>query len=341
MQAQLRNFLAANWYGDRRWTLLLLPLAWIFALLTALRRRAYRSGLFAVPDIEAPVIVVGNIAIGGTGKTPIVAWLVTRLVAAGRRPGIVSRGYGGPHARRPVAVTAQTDPALVGDEPVWLAQQTGCPVCVCVDRVAAVTTLLEAGIDVVVADDGLQHYRLHRDMEIVVVDAARGLGNGQLLPAGPLRESGARLAEVDCVLLNGAGAPVPGIRFDLEPRRLVAVPGGERRDLTDFAGCRVWMVAGIGNPARFEALLNAADIRTDAVPVPDHGRVSLESLHRRQPQPILMTAKDAIKYRDNRVENCWYLPVTVVFDPDDEARIVNAVSDMLSGWTAKVGEPSG
>ncbi len=332
MRARLRNSVIASWYGDSGWTRLLLPLAWLFGLVGAFRRRAYQQGLLAVPQTTVPVIVVGNITVGGTGKTPIVAWLATQLLARGYKPGIVSRGYGGLPAREPALVEPGMDSLLVGDEPVLLEKLTGCPVCVCIDRVAAVEALAARGVDVVIADDGLQHYRLRRDLEIVVIDAKRELGNGCLLPAGPLREGPGRLTQVDHVLLNGPGSEIAGVAFELQPGKLQSLSGGDQRELHEFAGRRVWMVAGIGNPGRFEAVLRAADIQVDAVAVPDHGRVSLESLRHQQPQPILMTEKDAVKYRGgaNVPEDCWYLPVEVVFDSADQEAILTSVSKQLN-----------
>ena len=185
----------------------------IFRAIAAARRGAYRAALLKTERLPVPVIIVGNITVGGTGKTPLVLWLVTLLARHGMRPAIVSRGYGGDLAS-PRPVTAASDPARVGDEPVLLAQRSGCPVWVGADRVAAARALLAAhpACDVIVSDDGLQHYRLARDVELAVVDGARGLGNGLMLPAGPLREPAARLREVDAVVINGTAREVPEAR---------------------------------------------------------------------------------------------------------------------------------
>jgi tetraacyldisaccharide 4'-kinase len=331
MQAKLHNFIAANWYGGSRWTLLLLPIAWVFELIAAARRTAYQKDWLERPELPVPVVIVGNITTGGTGKSPVVAWLAQQLLAQGRRPGIVSRGYGGAAPRQPVLVDQYVDPALVGDEPVMLARQTGCQVCVCVDRVAAVHAIAREGVDVVIADDGLQHYRLRRDAELAVVDAERGLGNRRLLPAGPLRERPARLDSVDSVLLNGAGSEIAGLNFFLKAGSLKSVGGAGVAELADFAGRRVWAVAGIGNPGRFSRLLETAGIQVDLVPVPDHGRVSLASLRRQHPQPILMTEKDAVKYADNTIKDCWYLPVEACFTDADAQQLLDILNAKIIG----------
>ena len=330
MRATLLKFIEANWYGGRRWTLLLLPFAWLFELLAITRRAAYRRGLVERPELPLPLIVVGNITVGGTGKSPIVAWLAKQLIAQGRKPGIVSRGYGGSPSQQPVRVDEHVDPALVGDEPVMLARQTGCPVYVCADRVAAVQAIAAEGIDVVIADDGLQHYRLRRAVELAVVDAERGLGNRLLLPAGPLRERANRLETVDGVLLNGSGSELPGLHFYLKAGGLKSVGGEGVAELSDFEGRRVWSVAGIGNPERFSRLLENAGIQVDAVPVPDHGIVSLASLRQQHPQPILMTEKDAVKYRDNKTEDCWYLPVEACFTDADARSLLELINTRLT-----------
>ncbi len=289
--------LQALWYGRSPLAWLLLPFAAVFGLVTGFRRLAYRAGWFAVHRLPVPVVVVGNITVGGTGKTPVTAWLAGLLLEAGLRPGIVSRGYGGRPSPVPRLVSAEDDAADVGDEPLLLHRQTGVPVCVHADRVAAGRRLLEERVNVVIADDGLQHYRLHRDLEIAVLDGERRLGNGLLLPAGPLREGAARLRTVDLVLVNGAHAGEG--EFSLQSRigRLRALDGSVHCALDVLRGQAVRAVAGIGNPGRFHAQLAAAGLQVEAVPVPDHGRVDLDALARSSSLPIVMTEKDAVKYR--------------------------------------------
>jgi tetraacyldisaccharide 4'-kinase len=313
------------WYGGSWVAALLAPFSWLYALAVAARRAAYRRGWIARVRLPVPVIVVGNITAGGTGKTPVVEWLVRQLQAAGLRPGIVSRGYGGRSQPVPVRVTRNSVAAEVGDEPLLLARRTGVPVWVCVDRVRAAERLVQDGVGVIVADDGLQHYRLARDVEIVVMDGERGFGNGRLLPAGPLREPAARLAEADVVLVNGGGGQLRGERFLLAGSAAVNLANGETRPLASFAGQRVWAVAGIGNPQRFIDSLRAAGIEAVAVAVADHGTVDLAALHRQQDQPVLMTEKDAVKYRRTDHPSAWLVPVEVQMSPEAGERIIGRI----------------
>jgi tetraacyldisaccharide 4'-kinase len=286
----------ALWYGRSPVAWLLLPFAGLFAAGSGARRLAYRAGWFKSVRLPVPVLVVGNITVGGTGKTPVTAWLATLCRENGFRPGIVSRGYGGGPAREPRLVRPDDDAREVGDEPLLLSRQTGVPVCVHPDRVAAGRRLLAEGVNVVIADDGLQHYRLHRDLEIAVLDGQRRLGNGFLLPAGPLREPASRLAEVDLVLVNGGEAGPSEFAVQSTLRGLRSLDGRTHCGLDSLRGRRVRMVAGIGNPGRFQAELAAAGLLLERVPVPDHGRVDLARLCHDSSEPIVMTEKDAVKY---------------------------------------------
>lgn len=287
----------------------LLPLAALYGAVSRLRRR--RLVADARP-LGVPVLIVGNIFVGGTGKTPLVAWLVAELSRRGHRPGIVSRGYGGQASEWPQDVNADSDPRLVGDEPVLLAQRTRQPVVVAPDRVAAARRLIEQhGCDVIVADDGLQHYRLHRDAEIVVVDAARQLGNRRLLPAGPLREPPARLDEVDLVVANGGACAVTPHGFELTPLHAVNLVTGEQRALTREAfpsGVRA--VAGIGHPRRFFDMLEVRGLDVQSRAFPDHHRFSAADLTwGALDRPLLMTEKDAVKCRGVATSDHWRVPV--------------------------------
>lgn len=311
------------WYDRPAWLALpLLPLAWIYGAVTGVRRWLWRSGWLQSRRLTVPVVVVGNITVGGTGKTPVVEWLGRTLAEAGFRPGIASRGYGGRPGRAPHLVEPGDDPAQVGDEPLMLRRSTGLPVCVCRDRVAAGQRLVAEGVDVVIADDGLQHYRLARDLEIMVVDGERRSGNGWLLPAGPLREPAERRETVDVVLVNG-GRPMPGeLAFQVGIAGLVALDGRERASLSELAGTTVRVVAGIGNPGRFVAALSAAGLSPVLVPVPDHGRVDLQALCRESDRPIIMTAKDAVKYATPRGACPVWVATPAVRMPEDLRRIV-------------------
>jgi tetraacyldisaccharide 4'-kinase len=327
----LRAWLTRRWYTSTPAPWFLRPLSRLFGLVARLRRRAQQARA-REQRLPAPVVVVGNIAVGGTGKTPFVIWLVERLREWGWRPGVISRGYGGAARRWPQPVDAGSDPALVGDEPALIAQRTGCPVVVGPDRLAAARALLAGGdVDVVVSDDGLQHYRLWRDLEIVVVDASRGLGNGQLLPAGPLREPPSRLAEVALVVTNGNGWAAPAGRrltmrlFALEAR---ALKGPERRPIAAFAGSTVHAIAGIGNPARFFSMLSQQGIRLVMHPFPDHHPFTAQDLDFGDDLPVLMTEKDAVKCRAFGGERHWVVPVEAGIDADGVALVQELASTL-------------
>jgi tetraacyldisaccharide 4'-kinase len=282
----------ALWQGRSPATLLLLPLSWLFGLAIKLRRWYWTSGPGRPQRLPVPVIVVGNITVGGTGKTPVVDWLARVCRTAGFVPGIVSRGYGGRARSVPHLVQPDDDPAEVGDEPLLLRRRTGVPVCICPDRVAAGKRLLTEGVDLVIADDGLQHYRLARDMEIAVVDGERGFGNGLLLPAGPLRANrpaGWRKSMRYCAMAAKMMAMAPySMSGSTAPWRWMA---GERRSLESFRGQQVRALAGIGNPRRFYAQLAAAGMEVIPVPVADHRSVSLAELFEHADTPVFMTEK--------------------------------------------------
>jgi len=330
MPKRLDDIAETCWYSGSWLSVLLLPFSWVFAGITLVRRFLYAKNILARPLLPVPVIVVGNISVGGTGKTPVVAWLAKQLAAQGYRPGIVSRGYGGSYQGSPRLVVADDDPAVVGDEPLMLVQQTGLPLCIAADRVAAVQAVASQDVNVVIADDGLQHYRLRRVAEWVVVDGERGLGNGRLLPAGPLRESAKRLKQVDAVLLNGKHSDLNGVVFNLEGDDIVCVNDGGRRSLSAFSGARVWALAGIGNPQRFYSRLEEAGLVLDLAPVPDHGVLDLHKLIREREQPILMTEKDAVKYRENPPEGVWFLEVEAVFELAEAVDLLQSVTARLS-----------
>ena len=329
----LHKIAARLWYGGSPWAWLLLPFAAVFWLLMTVRRLAYTGGLLPRPALPVPVIVVGNISAGGTGKTPVVAWLAARLQRAGLRPAIVSRGYGGRHTGAPLLLADATPVDASGDEPRLLRKLTGCDVVVSADRAAAVQCAAEQGADVVIADDGLQHYRMRRAVELAVIDGQRGLGNGWLLPAGPLRETRARLATVDAVLSNGACEQpehVPGcITFELQQQHAVALADGREKPLAEFSGT-VWGVAGIGNPQRFFAALRARGLEVLETDVPDHGKIDIAALLRERDVPVLMTEKDAIKYALEAPAGAWYVPVSLAMAEDDADRLIAMITTRLA-----------
>ncbi|MCO6441173.1 MAG: tetraacyldisaccharide 4'-kinase [Nitrococcus mobilis] len=302
------------------------PLAACFSGAVQVRASAYRRGWLRSYRIRAPVIVVGNLFVGGSGKTPLVIWLVERLRASGWRPGVVSRGYGGCSGGKPRLVKAGDDPVYLGDEPVLIAARTGAPVAVAADRVAAAECLVRDGrCDFVISDDGLQHYRLKRDAEIAVFDAERGVGNARCFPAGPLREPLSRLRRVDLVVGNGGAVDGAGYIFHLVPGRLVALGCDSPSVVPPVTGSRIRAVTGIGHPERFFRLLQTLGYRVVPQPFPDHHAFRLKDLQYAEPLPIIMTEKDAVKCRRMAVDGLWYLPVAA--QPD--GRTQNALDSLL------------
>ena len=294
---------------------LLWPLSLLFGLVVFLRRLFFRLRLFKSRRAGIPVIVVGNLSVGGCGKTPLVLWIADFLRHEKWHPGIVSRGYGG-GAQRPCEATLASDPAEVGDEPMLLARRSGCPVWVAPDRLAAVQAL-RAGhpeVDILIADDGLQHYALARDLEVCVVDA-RSEGNGFLLPAGPLREPRSRLASVDAVVRHGTRTG-SGYEMTLEGENLVRLADArDVRAAKSFAGQRVHAVAGIGDPKRFFLQLARFGIKVVPHPFPDHHPFRAEDLDFGDETPVVMTEKDAVKCKRFIKAHHWVFPVTASLDP--------------------------
>ncbi len=308
----LAERIVERWYGGKPRPLLLRPLTWLYRGATALRAWLYRHGWLASVRLPVPVLVVGNLTVGGTGKTPLVIALAEHLRERGWHPGVVSRGYAG-GAERPQLLTATPDPARHGDEPCLIRQRTGVPVAVGHDRPAAARLLLDAGCDVVIADDGLQHYRLQRDVEICVIDAARRFGNGLMLPCGPLREAPARLRRVDFRVCNGEPAGAGEVPMRLAGNRAQHLRVATRRvPLQDFAGGTVHAVAGIGNPQRFFDSLRARGIQVREHAFPDHHAFTRADLDFGDDLPVLMTEKDAVKCAAFAHDQCWSVPVHAV-----------------------------
>jgi len=313
----------------------LLPLAAIFAVLSWLRRMAYAAGLLRKVRIPVPVVIVGNLNVGGTGKTPVVIWLVKALRARGYVPGVVSRGYRGTEQLQ--AIEAETPAEVAGDEAVLIAKLAQCPVWVGRDRAAAAMRLVNdnQGVNVVVSDDGLQHYRLNRDCELAVISASQQFGNRLLLPAGPLREPVSRLQSVDAAIINGnaringdlSGLPNETFEMRLEGNEFCNLVDATRRaSPADFAGLRLHAVAGIGEPGRFFEHLRALGLAFLPHAFADHHAFRAQDLEFAGADAVLMTQKDAIKCAGFARENWWALPV--------EARIDEALVDLV---TRKIG----
>jgi len=314
------------WYNKSLVSLLLLPLSWLFCLLAIVRRTLYRTGVLKVHRLPVPVIIVGNISVGGTGKTPFVTWLVELLRAQGYSPGIVSRGYGGGASHWPQQVRTDSDPRMVGDEAILLSRRCRCPMAVGPARAEAAEALLAyTDCDIIVADDGLQHYALGRDVEIAVVDGVRRFGNGHCLPAGPLREPHGRLAAVDMVVTNGVAGPRE-YHMELVPAMLrnLADPS-KTRSLDAFAGKTVHAVAGIGNPQRFFDQLAAHGIEVREHAFADHFPFAREDVTFDDDLPVLMTEKDAVKCQDFATPRHWCVPVDARVDERIETLILRLI----------------
>ncbi len=289
----------------------LLPFSWLYQSIISIRRFCYQKKIFKMTRFPVPVIIIGNISLGGTGKTPLVIWLANQLKKHGLKPGIVSRGYGGKAKYYPCAVTANSRPAEVGDEPVIIAKQTKCPIYVAPNRVAAVKQLLkDHSCDIIIGDDGLQHYALARDIEVAVIDGERRLGNALCLPAGRLREPPKRLQEVDFIICNGGQVQTGEYLMQLIPADFCSVNKTQTTKTLDyFKNKTLHAVAGIGHPARFFKLLRQLGLTIIEHPFPDHHLFQKNEFNFAKDQLIVMTEKDAIKCQDFADENYWYLPV--------------------------------
>jgi tetraacyldisaccharide 4'-kinase len=335
VSASADSFFQRVWY-DRHapwFSSVLLPLSWLFGAVVACRRAAYRVGLLPRVRVGRPVIVIGNVTVGGTGKTPFTIWLATWLQKQGVRVGIVLRGYGGTSAHWPRDVSGDSSAEEVGDEAVLLASRTGAIVVAGPDRVAAAQRAIERGAEIVLSDDGLQHYRLARDREVVVIDGRRGVGNRRLLPAGPLREPVSRLAQADLRVVSWRDGsarsltPAPAtIQACARLTEATALVGGETRPLESFRGSRVHAVAGIGHPQQFFAALQEFGIDVAPHALPDHARLTAADIRFPDQLPVLMTEKDAVKCFRVADQRHWAVRMDVMVSEQDAAA-VRAVLD--------------
>ncbi len=325
--------IARIWSGESPLWLLLLPLSWLYGLVSGLIRLSYKVGLKRAWRAPVPVVVVGNLTAGGNGKTPVVIWLVEQLTRRGIRVGVVSRGYGGKAERYPLLLTPQTTTAEAGDEPVLIFQRTGAPVAVSPVRSEAVQALLnQTDVQIVITDDGLQHYALARDKEIVVIDGVRRFGNGWWLPAGPMRERASRLHSVDAVIVNGGTAQAGEIPMQLRPGLAVNLLTGERRDVAELNN--LVAMAGIGHPPRFFTTLEACGARlVNTVPLADHQALSLEQVSgfTAPGQTLIMTEKDAVKCHAFARDNWWYLPVDAELQGEQPERLLQELIALAGG----------
>lgn len=322
--------IARIWSGESPLWRLLLPLSWLYGLVSGAIRLCYTLGLKRAWRAPVPVVVVGNLTAGGNGKTPVVIWLVEHLQQRGIRVGVVSRGYGGKAQSYPLLLTADTTTAEAGDEPVLIFQRTGVPVAVSPVRADAVKAILaHHDVQIIVTDDGLQHYALARDVEIVVIDGERRFGNGWWLPAGPMRERAGRLKSVDAAIVNG-GIPQAGeIPMRLEPVLAVNLRTGERCDVALLPN--IVAMAGIGHPPRFFATLAACGANPQkCVPLADHQSLTYSDVSALlvAGQTLVMTEKDAVKCRAFAEDNWWYLPVDAHLSGDQPDVLLDRLTSL-------------
>ncbi|GJM05923.1 MAG: tetraacyldisaccharide 4'-kinase [marine bacterium B5-7] len=320
------------WYTNHPLGIVLLPLSWLYSLIIMLRRLCYQSGLIAVNQIDVPVIIVGNISVGGTGKTPLVIWLADYFKKKGFKPGIISRGYGGKFSGKSQQVRPDSNPGLVGDEPVLIAQRTNCPVAIAVQRRRAAEQLIEYyDCDLILCDDGMQHYSLGRDIEIAVIDGQRRFGNGRCLPAGPLREPISRLNSVDFVVSKYIAGrheyKMEYIYGDLvsliDPEHTIPISG--------LSGQSVHAISGIGNPDRYFSYLRNNKLHIINHEFPDHYPFTKNDVNFNDGLPVVMTEKDAVKCSGFATKNHWYLPISATLPDSFTYRLEALMKDIIDG----------
>lgn len=305
-----------QWQKRGLYAWLMMPLSFLYCLVMILRREAYGSGLLKTYQIGKPVIVIGNLSVGGTGKTPLVIWLANELARKGFRPAVISRGYGGRAKNFPLLVNAETHAAISGDEPAMIARRLGCPVVIDPDRVAAANWLVERDLcDVIISDDGLQHLALGRDLEIAVITSDRVAGNGLCLPAGPLRENQARLKSIDVVISREKKSTLTEHTMDLLPGECSRLDNPAMRlPLSAFWKSPIHAIAGIGNPEGFFSSLRTAGLEIIPHPFPDHYDYTQADISFSDGLPVIMTEKDAIKCREFATRNHWAVIISVDVD---------------------------
>jgi len=317
------------WYSINIISVILLPLSGLFCLLSLVRRLLYKSAVLQSYQAPIPVIVVGNISVGGTGKTPLIIELAKVIKSKGKKPGIISRGYGARADSWPQIVSGSSTADLVGDEPLLIFETTGFPVVVGPDRRQDIELLIEKfDCDVILSDDGMQHYKLNRDIEIAVIDAKRMFGNGLCIPSGPLRERTTRLKQVDIVLYNGGNEDQAA--FTLQAAECIALndENSLTASLDSFSGKTVHAVAGIGNPQRFFTMLEKHDITVIRHAFSDHYYFNLSDLEFSDELPVLMTEKDAVKCKQFDLSNHWSVPVELVLTSKAQTEIQTVLDNI-------------
>ncbi len=319
-----------RWYGGGQVGFAAKIAAKFFGLVIALRRKLYALGLLKSHQLKVPVIVIGNITAGGGGKTPMVIWLAEKLKQQGYKPGIISRGYGGKRKVEPMFVTANANPAATGDEPLLMAKKTKLPVMVGKDRVKAGKSLIQHySVNVIITDDGLQHYALKRDAEIVMLDAKWRTGNHLLIPAGPLREPLERLNDVDLVVFKGYVEQQHHYDFAIGGIHQLNHPG-ITKDINEFRNQKVVAMAGIANPDSFFSMLSAAGMAIVKQPLPDHHEMTVADFEMHQEVMVLITEKDAVKCEDMQLDNVWVVKMQVVIPEKTTAAIEQLIQRVIS-----------
>lgn len=327
-----KEFIENIWYTKHPFGIVLLPLSWFYSLIIILRRLCYQSGLIAVNQIDVPVIIVGNISVGGTGKTPLVIWLADYFKKKGFNPGIISRGYGGKLSGKSQQVRPDSNPGLVGDEPVLIAKRTHCPVAIAVQRRRAAEELIEhCDCDLILCDDGMQHYSLGRDIEIAVIDGQRRFGNGRCLPAGPLREPISRLNSVDLVVSKYI-AGRHEYKMEYQYGDLVSLLDPEYTiPISSLNGQSVHAISGIGNPDRYYSYLRNNKLHIINHEFPDHYPFTKNDVNFDDGLPVVMTEKDAVKCNDFATKNHWYLPISATLPDSFTYRLEALMKDIIDG----------
>lgn len=327
-----KEFIEDIWYTKHPLGILLLPLSWIYTLVIIVRRLCYQSGLIAVNKINVPVIIVGNISVGGTGKTPLVIWLAEHFTEKGFKPGIVSRGYGGKFSGKTQQVRPDSDPLLVGDEPVLISKRTSCPVAVAAQRRNAAEELIEHyACNLILCDDGMQHYSLDRDIEIAVIDGQRRFGNGHCLPAGPLREPVSRLKTVDFVVSKYM-ASRHEYKMEYSYGDLISLTDPTKTiPISSFSGESVHAIAGIGNSDRYFSYIRNQKIKLIMHDFPDHHPFSADDIKFNDGLPVVMTEKDAVKCAAYATAQHWYLPITATLPESFVYRLEVLMKEIMNG----------
>ncbi len=323
LRSRIERSLNKSWYSQPSWTKILAPFSWLYGLLARKRRERYAREKHPVWHAPVPVCVVGNITVGGTGKTPLIIWLAQWLIRREQRVGIVSRGYGG-SSSFPLEVTPETSFQLAGDEPLLIARRTDCPVIVDPNRTRAAQRMIELhDVDIVLSDDGMQHYALDRNLEIAVLDGNRKIGNGKLLPCGPLREPSSRLSSVDWVVSNGCKTHLVEDEWVMQYRvnGMVNVADESRLTVAEFQerhGSRVRAFAGIGNPCRFQQTLLRESFEFNLEAYSDHHVFSESDFRGSSDEVFVVTEKDAQRIRNLQMiaSRVWYVEIAVEFEDD-------------------------